>query len=95
MSFRCDRRVVRDSAAKLSKALRVKIAGRDTELDLPVVEKIGDPLLHLDRREQSKAGKGQPNINPPASRPTPVTLGRPTSRQVTFDLDDFFKRTAN
>jgi hypothetical protein len=95
MSFRCDRRVERDSAAKLSKALRVKIAGRDTEFDQPVVEKLVIRCCTPTVLNSPMAGKGQPLVNPPASRPTPVTLGRPTSRQVTFDLDDFFKRTAN
>lgn len=48
-SFTCYRRVVRDLDAKLSKALRVKIAGGDTAVEQPVVEKIGDPLLDLIR----------------------------------------------
>ena len=52
-SFTCYRRVVRDLAAKLSKALRVKIAGGDTAVEQPVVEKIGDPLLDLFRNEHA------------------------------------------
>lgn len=43
------RRVVRDLAAKLSKRVRLVIEGGDTELDKAVVEKIGDPLMHLVR----------------------------------------------
>ena len=42
-------RVVRDMAADLDKKVDLVITGADTELDKSVVEKIGDPLMHLIR----------------------------------------------
>jgi two-component system chemotaxis sensor kinase CheA len=42
-------RVVRDMAADLDKEVELVITGADTELDKSVVEKIGDPLMHLVR----------------------------------------------
>jgi len=43
------RRVVRDVSNDLGKNIRLEIQGADTELDKTVVEKIGDPLMHLVR----------------------------------------------
>jgi two-component system chemotaxis sensor kinase CheA len=42
-------RVVRDTAKELGKEVNLVITGADTELDKSVVEKIGDPLMHLVR----------------------------------------------
>ncbi|MGD0958197.1 MAG: chemotaxis protein CheA [Methylomonas sp.] len=42
-------RVVRDVSQELGKDIRLKISGADTEVDKSVVEKIGDPLMHLVR----------------------------------------------
>jgi two-component system, chemotaxis family, sensor kinase CheA len=42
-------RVVRDVAKELDKEIELAIHGADTELDKSVVEKIGDPLMHLVR----------------------------------------------
>ncbi len=42
-------RVVRDVAKELNKEIQLDIRGGDTELDKSVVEKIGDPLMHLVR----------------------------------------------
>jgi two-component system chemotaxis sensor kinase CheA len=43
------RRVVHDVASELGKIVSLTIDGADTELDKSVVEKIGDPLMHLVR----------------------------------------------
>src|SRR5580658_3729792 len=40
-------RMVRDLAQRLEKQVELKIAGETTELDKTVLEKIGDPLVHL------------------------------------------------
>ncbi len=48
-TFNRFQRVVRDVARDLGKEIRLEINGADTELDKTVVEKIGDPLLHLVR----------------------------------------------
>ncbi|MBI5923700.1 MAG: chemotaxis protein CheA [Betaproteobacteria bacterium] len=42
-------RVVRDTAKELGKEIELVITGAETELDKSVVEKIGDPLMHLVR----------------------------------------------
>lgn len=43
------KRVVRDLSRELGKKIDFQISGGDTELDKTVVEKIGDPLMHLVR----------------------------------------------
>lgn len=42
-------RVVRDTSRELGKDIDLVISGAETELDKSVVEKIGDPLMHLVR----------------------------------------------
>ncbi|MDD5250969.1 MAG: chemotaxis protein CheA [Rhodocyclaceae bacterium] len=42
-------RVVRDTSKEIGKDLELTIRGAETELDKTVVEKIGDPLMHLVR----------------------------------------------
>lgn len=42
-------RLVRDLSARLGKQIRLQLAGEQTELDKTVLEKIGDPLVHLVR----------------------------------------------
>ncbi|MDO1530413.1 chemotaxis protein CheA [Fulvimonas sp. R45] len=42
-------RMVRDIGQKLGKQVRLELAGEHTELDKTVLEKIGDPLVHLVR----------------------------------------------
>ena len=42
-------RVVRDVSKELGKDIRLVISGGETEVDKSVVEKIGDPLMHLVR----------------------------------------------
>ncbi|GGY39627.1 chemotaxis protein CheA [Bacterioplanes sanyensis] len=42
-------RLVRDVGGQLGKQVQLKLMGEDTELDKTVMEKIGDPLVHLVR----------------------------------------------
>jgi two-component system chemotaxis sensor kinase CheA len=42
-------RLVRDLATRLGKQIRLQLSGEQTELDKTVLEKIGDPLVHLVR----------------------------------------------
>jgi two-component system chemotaxis sensor kinase CheA len=42
-------RIVRDVAKELGKEIELQISGADTELDKSMVERIGDPLIHLVR----------------------------------------------
>ncbi|GBG01086.1 chemotaxis protein CheA [Azospira sp. I13] len=48
-TFNRFQRVVRDVSKELGKEIELAISGADTELDKSVVEKIGDPLMHLVR----------------------------------------------
>ncbi len=48
-TFQRFQRVVRDVSQELGKDIELVISGGDTELDKSVVEKIGDPLMHLVR----------------------------------------------
>src|SRR6185437_13779925 len=65
-------RMVRDLSQRLGKLVDLRLLGADTELDKTVLEKIGDPLVHLvrnsidhgiespaQRREAGKSERGQ------------------------------------
>ena len=69
-------RVVRDVSKELDKEIELTISGAETELDKTVVEKIGDPLMHLVRnsldhgiepaalrRERGKSECGHVSLN--------------------------------
>nr|WP_314492091.1 chemotaxis protein CheA [uncultured Pseudomonas sp.] len=75
-TFNRFRRVVRDVSQELGKDIELIIDGADTELDKTVVEKIGDPLMHLlrnamdhgiesaeARRAAGKPSKGHLSLN--------------------------------
>jgi two-component system chemotaxis sensor kinase CheA len=61
-------RVVRDTSKEIGKELELTIQGAETELDKSVVEKIGDPLMHLVRNAMDhgiepaavRAARGKP-----------------------------------
>ncbi|MFZ5484165.1 MAG: chemotaxis protein CheA [Pseudomonadota bacterium] len=61
-------RVVRDTSRELGKEIELVISGGETELDKSVVEKIGDPLMHLVRNAmdhgletaEARLAKGKP-----------------------------------
>ncbi len=67
-TFNRFRRVVRDVSQELGKDIDLIITGAETELDKSVVEKIGDPLMHLVRNAmdhgiepaEARAQKGKP-----------------------------------
>ena len=69
-------RVVRDVSKEIGKDIGLAIGGAETELDKSVVEKIGDPLMHLVRnsmdhgiekaeirRQRGKPAKGTVHLN--------------------------------
>ncbi|MBC3377102.1 chemotaxis protein CheA [Pseudomonas sp. SWRI92] len=75
-TFNRFRRVVRDVSQELGKDIDLIISGAETELDKTVVEKIGDPLMHLlrnamdhgietaeARRATGKPAKGHLHLN--------------------------------
>jgi len=48
-TFNKFRRIVRDVSLELGKSIELQIHGADTELDKTIVEKLGDPLMHIVR----------------------------------------------
>ncbi len=67
-TFNRFQRVVRDVALELGKSIALEIVGGDTELDKAMVERIGDPLMHLVRNAMDHG------LEPPAER---VAAGKP------------------
>jgi two-component system chemotaxis sensor kinase CheA len=63
-------RMVRDLSQRLGKQVELKVTGDQTELDKTVLEKIGDPLVHLVRNSvdhgiempQTRAAAGKPVV---------------------------------
>jgi len=63
-------RMVRDLAQRLGKQIELKMTGEQTELDKTVLEKIGDPLVHLVRNSvdhgiespQARVAAGKPAV---------------------------------
>ncbi|MDP2824722.1 MAG: chemotaxis protein CheA [Sulfuritalea sp.] len=66
-------RVVRDVSKEIGKEIKLSISGAETELDKSVVEKIGDPLMHLVRNAMDHG------IEPAAVR---AARGKPTAGSV-------------
>lgn len=61
-------RMVRDLSQKLSKKIDLKLSGEQTELDKTVMEKIGDPLVHLVRNAVDH-GIEKPDVRRAAGKP--------------------------
>ncbi len=55
-------RLVRDTARKLDKKIELRMTGENTELDKTVMEKLGDPMVHLIRNSMDHG------IEDPATR---------------------------
>ncbi len=69
-------RVVRDVSKDLGKEIELVISGAETELDKTVVEKIGDPLMHLVRNSLDHG------IEPAALR---LARGKPACGRVSLN----------
>jgi two-component system chemotaxis sensor kinase CheA len=67
-------RLVRDLSGKLGKQVRLDMRGEHTELDKTVLEKIGDPLVHLVRNAIDH-GLEMPDKRRIAGKPEQGTLG--------------------
>ncbi len=67
-SFNRFPRLVRDLASKLGKNIELKMSGEQTELDKTVMEKIGDPLVHLVRNSLDH-GIEMPEVRKAAGKP--------------------------
>jgi two-component system chemotaxis sensor kinase CheA len=72
-TFNRFRRVVRDVAQELGKDIDLVITGAETELDKSVVEKIGDPLMHLVRNAMDH-GIEAADVRRKAGKPATGTL---------------------
>ncbi|MCK9529670.1 MAG: chemotaxis protein CheA [Gammaproteobacteria bacterium] len=66
-------RVVRDTSQELGKEIDLSISGGETELDKTVVEKIGDPLMHLVRNAMDH-GIESPDKRQAAGKPRKGTV---------------------
>ncbi len=66
-------RMVRDLAQRLGKQIELKLTGEQTELDKTVLEKIGDPLVHLVRNSIDH-GIEQPEARIAAGKPAAGTV---------------------
>ena len=75
-TFNRFQRVVRDISQELSKDIKLEVSGGDTELDKTVVEKIGDPLMHLVRNAMDHG------LESPEER---VQAGKPAQGKVTLN----------
>ncbi len=69
-------RLVRDLSGKLGKKVELKIHGESTELDKTVMEKIGDPLVHLIRNALDH-GLETPEVR--------VANGKPETGRIMLD----------
>ncbi len=75
-TFNRFQRVVRDVSKELGKEIELQISGAETELDKTVVEKIGDPLMHLVRNSLDHG------IEPTALR---LERGKPACGRVSLN----------
>ncbi|MGD8569460.1 MAG: chemotaxis protein CheA [Gammaproteobacteria bacterium] len=66
-------RIVHDLSKKLNKNVDIKMTGEGTELDKTVLEKIGDPLVHLIRNAIDH-GIEQPDARRVAGKPSAGTI---------------------
>ena len=66
-------RMVRDLAQRLGKQIELKLSGEHTELDKTVLEKIGDPLVHL-VRNCIDHGIETPEVRVAAGKPAAGTV---------------------
>ena len=69
-------RMVHDVSAKLGKRVELRINGEQTELDKTVIEKIGDPLVHLIRNSLDHG------LEPPEER---LRAGKPETGVISLD----------
>ncbi len=66
-------RLVRDLSSKLGKKIDLKLVGETTEVDKTVIEKIGDPLVHLVRNSLDH-GIEEPDVRAAAGKTETGTI---------------------
>lgn len=70
-------RLVRDLSLRLGKQIQLQVTGEQIELDKAVIEKLGDPLMHLVRNSIDHG------IEMPRAR---AAAGKPAAGQVRIDM---------
>lgn len=75
-TFNRFRRIVRDLSRSMQKDIRLHIQGAETELDKTLVERIGDPLLHLVRNAVDHGIEAVKERN---------AIGKPSEGQVSLN----------
>ncbi len=73
-------RIVHDTSAKLGKTVALQFSGENTEVDKTVLEKIGDPLVHIVRNALDH-GFEDPEDRVAAGKPRQGTLSISASHQ--------------
>jgi two-component system chemotaxis sensor kinase CheA len=89
-TFETLKRLVRDLAAGLGKEIDLVIEGGETELDKTVIERIGDPLVHLVRNSVDH-GIEAAEVRKAAGKPRRGTLrvsARHAGGSVTIQVED-------
>ena len=66
-------RLVRDVSAQLGKQIQLELHGEDTELDRNIVEKVGDPLIHMIRNAVDH-GIEMPDVRVAKGKPAMGTI---------------------
>ncbi|RLJ22385.1 chemotaxis protein CheA [bacterium endosymbiont of Escarpia laminata] len=73
-------RLVHDLSSKLGKKIELKMTGENTEVDKTVIEKIGDPLVHLVRNSLDH-GIEMPEVRLAAGKPETGTINLSASHK--------------
>tara|TARA_Y100001954_G_scaffold238583_1_gene306947 strand:- start:118505 stop:120733 length:2229 start_codon:yes stop_codon:yes gene_type:complete len=77
-SFSKFKRLVRDLSGELGKEIGLRTSGEDTELDKTVIERLGDPLVHLLRNSLDHG------IEPPSER---EAAGKPAQGMILLSAE--------
>ncbi len=72
-TFERFRRLVHDLARELNKPVELAIEGADTELDKAVIDRLGDPLMHLIRNSMDH-GIEPPEVRSARGKPAVATI---------------------
>ncbi|WP_029898394.1 chemotaxis protein CheA [Desulfohalovibrio reitneri] len=89
-TFNKFRRLVRDLSCELGKEIELKTSGAETELDKTVIEKLGDPLVHL-LRNSIDHGIETPGERRAAGKPEMGTIrlhAQQAAGQVRIEISD-------
>lgn len=89
-TFSSFKRLVRDLSAELGKNVNLETEGGDTELDKTVIEKLGDPLVHIIRNSLDH-GIELPEVRAARNKPSDGTItlsASQTGASVYISIED-------